>query len=75
MRETDQLNVLLEVSLQLAQLLSGFLQLLLKLLDLDQTQTLYQSAKVSFFFFFELKAECRKSSDLQEALSVLLISH
>lgn len=43
MRETHQLNVLLEVRLQLAQLL-------LKLLDLNQTQILSQSAKVFCFF-------------------------
>lgn len=49
MRETHQLNVLLEVRPQLAQLLSGFLQLLLELLDLNMTQTLCQSAKVCFF--------------------------
>lgn len=57
MRETHQLNVLLEVRLQLAQLPSGFLQLLLKLLDLNKTQTLSQSAKVCFL---RVKAECRK---------------
>lgn len=40
MRETHQFHILLKVRLQLAELLPGFLQLLVKLLDLmHQTQT------------------------------------